>query len=129
MRKLLMAGLMATSLLPAAAQAQWIDRGEARELHRDREDIRVARDDYRDARREYREDYRDARRDWHGRDWRGGWYERRGYYEPRRHFRNWDRYGDARPYGHQRWVRNGRDALLIDIRNGYVIRVIRNHYW
>jgi Ni/Co efflux regulator RcnB len=147
MRNLIMAGLMATLLLPAAAQAQYgysgIDRGEARELHRDRadirderrdlnrayaygdrRDIRDAREDYRDARREYREDYRDARR-----DWGGGWYARRGYYEPRHHINDWHRYGYARPYGAQRWVRQGRDALLIDTRNGYVIRVIRNRYW
>jgi Ni/Co efflux regulator RcnB len=143
MRKLIMAGLMATSLLPAAAQAQWIDRGEARELHRDRidirderrdlnhayrygdrRDIRDAREDYRDARREYREDYRDARR-----DWGGGWYAHRDYYRPRYHINDWHRYGYARPYSYQRWVRHGRDALLIDVRNGYVIRVHRNRFW
>jgi Ni/Co efflux regulator RcnB len=145
MRNLIMAGLMATSLLPAAAQAQnWnagIDRGEARELRRDRadiyeerrdlqrayrygdrRDIRDARDDYRDARREYREDYRDARRDG------GGWYAKRDYYHPRYHVNDWRRYGYARPATYQRWVRHGRDALLIDVRNGYVIRVYRNRY-
>jgi Ni/Co efflux regulator RcnB len=143
MRNLIMAGLMASSLLPAAAQAQWIDRGEARELNRDRRDIyeerrdlerayrygdrrdiRDAHEDYRDARREYREDYRDARR-----DWGGGWYAKRDYYHPRYHVNDWNRYGYARPYGYQRWVRHGRDALLIDTRNGYVIRVIRGRYW
>lgn len=148
MRNLIVAGLMATSLLPAAAQAQWIDRGEARELRRDRADIREerrdlqyayrygdrrdvrdAREDYREARREYREDYRDARRDYGRRDWGGGWTAHRSYYEPRHHIRDWDRHGYARPYGTQRWVRHGRDALLIDIRNGYVIRVYRNRFW
>ena len=152
MRNLIVAGLMATSLLPAAAQAQYgysgIDRGEARELRRDRADIRDerrdlqyayrygdrrdvrdAREDYREARREYREDYRDARRDYGRRDWGGGWTAHRSYYEPRHHIRDWDRHGYARPYGTQRWVRHGRDALLIDIRNGYVIRVYRNRFW
>ena len=147
MRNLIMAGLMATSLLPAAAQAQYgysgIDRGEARELARDRadirderrdlnrayaygngRDIRDAREDYREARREYREDYRDARR-----DWGGSWKAHRSYYEPRHHIRDWNRYGYARPYGAQRWVRHGRDALLIDTRSGYVIRVHRNRFW
>ena len=143
MRNLIMAGLMATSLLPAAAQAQWIDRGEARELNRDRRDIyeerrdlerahrygdrrdiRDAREDYREARREYREDYRDARR-----DWGGGWYAKRDYYHPRYYVNDWHRYGYVRPSYHQRWVRHGRDLLLIDVRNGYVIRVYRNRYW
>jgi Ni/Co efflux regulator RcnB len=148
MRKLIMAGLMATSLLPAAAQAQWIDRGEARELARDRADIREerrdlnraydygdrrdirdAREDYREARREYRKDYRDARRDYRGGDWGGGWRAPRGHYHSRHYINDWHRYGYSRPYGHQRWVRNGRDALLIDIRNGYVIRIHRNRFW
>lgn len=144
MRKLMIAGLIAASLLPAAAQAQWIDRGEARELHRDRadirderrdldrayrygdrRDIRDAREDYREARREYREDYRDAHRDRS----RGGWYAPRHSYHSRHYVNDWGRYGYARPIGYQRWVRSGRDALLIDIRNGYVIRVHRNRYW
>jgi Ni/Co efflux regulator RcnB len=148
MRTLIMAGLMATSLLPAAAQAQWIDRGEARELHRDRvdirderrdlnyayrygdrRDIRDAREEYRDARREYREDYRDARRDYRGGDYRGGWYAPRHSYHSRYYVNDWHRYGWGRPIGYQRWVRSGRDALLIDIRNGYVIRVHRNRFW
>ena len=94
MRNLIVAGLMATSLLPAAAQAQYIDRGEARELRRDRadirderrdlnrayrsgddRDIRDARQEYRGARQEYREDrrdaYRDGNRNWGRNDWRG----------------------------------------------------------
>ena len=130
MRNLIRAGLMAISLLPAAAQAQYrdwgIDRSEARELHRDRADIRDerrdldrayrygdrreirdARDDYRDARREYRDDYRDARRDW-GHD--------RRYY------------GHHRAGWGQRWVRARHDLLLVDARNGRVHRVIRNYY-
>jgi hypothetical protein len=140
MRNLIMAGLMATSLLPAAAQAQWIDRGERAELNRDRRDIyeerrdlerayrygdrrdvRDQREDYRDARREYREDWHDARRDW-GHD---NWHRR--YYA----HDNWGRgYGYQVPragWG-QRWVRQHSDLLLIDSRNGRVYRVIRNYY-
>ena len=94
MRKLITAGLMAASLLPVAAQAQYIDRGEARELRRDRQDIREERrdlnrayrygdrrdireerGDLREARQEFREDRRDALRDgnrnWGRNDWRG----------------------------------------------------------
>jgi len=93
MRKFLIAGLMATSLLPVAAQAQ-ISPRERAELRNDRRDIREERRDVRDARRfgdqqdvrrerrdvrearqEFREDRRDAVRDggrnWGRNDWRG----------------------------------------------------------
>ena len=173
MRNLILAGLMATSLLPAAAQAQYIDRGEARELRRDRadirderrdlnrayrggdgRDIRDARQEYRGARQEYREDYRDARRDWGHNDWRGyretnrnlyrggGWRSDNryrsfnpgvrigvGYYSPRYYVNDYSRYRLPRPGYNQRWVRHYNDVLLIDIRSGYVVDVIRNLYW
>lgn len=90
MRKTILAGLLAATLAPVAAQAQSpITPSERRELRDDRRDIRdQQRDlnrayrygdkgdirkeqrDVRDARREYREDYRDARRDWGRDDWR-----------------------------------------------------------
>lgn len=89
MRKTILAGLLAATLAPVAAQAQ-ISPSERRELYRDRQDVREERRDLnrayrngdpreirkeqrdvRDAKREYREDYRDARRDWGRDDWRG----------------------------------------------------------
>ena len=91
MRKTLMAGLIAATLLPVAAQAQYspITPRERNELRRDRQDIREERRDldraYRsgdprairgerrdlvDARRDYRETYREARTDWGRDDWR-----------------------------------------------------------
>jgi Ni/Co efflux regulator RcnB len=182
MRKLIMAGLMATSLLPVAAQAQYIDRGEAREWRRDREDVREERrdrseayryrdrreirderGDLRDARREYRQDHheanrydrgRDQGRDWGRNDWRGyrdhnrhiyrgaGWHSNNryrafdpgarighGYYQPRYQINDYGRYRLPRPGYNQRWVRHYKDVLLIDVRSGYVVNVIRNLYW
>ncbi len=177
MRNIIVAGLMATSLLPAAAQAQRIDRGEARELHRDRADIRDERRDlnrayrsgdkrdirdaareYRGARQQYREDRRDAlsdgNRNWGRNDWRGyretnralyrghGWrsdYRYRsfspgvridvGYYNPRYYVNDYSRYRLPRPGYNQRWVRHYNDVLLIDVRSGFVVDVIRNLYW
>jgi Ni/Co efflux regulator RcnB len=173
MRNLIMAGLMATSLLPAAAQAQWIDGHERAELNRDRRDIgderrdlnrayrygnqhdiRDAREDYREARNEYREDYRDARRDWGHNDWRGyrdghrdiyrgyGWRSDNryqsfrpgvrigyGFYQPRYQINDYGRYRLPHPGWGQRWVRHYNDVLLIDVRSGYVVDVIRNFYW
>lgn len=135
MRKIFLAGLMATSLLPAAAQAQWIDRHERAELRDDRRDIRQERRDlerayrygdrrdiererrdYWDAHREYREDYRDARRDWDGprRGYGRPWYPGYGYTLPRP------------AYGHS-WSYRGDRVLLID-RWGRVVRVVPR-YW
>ncbi len=173
MRNFLLAGLIATSLLPAAAQAQRFDRGERAELRGDRRDIREerrdltqayrsgdrhdireARGDYRDARRDYAQDYREARRDWGRNDWRGyredhrdlyrgsGWRSDNryrafspgvriglGYYQPRYYINDYGRYRLPPPGYHQRWVRHYNDVLLIDVRSGYVVDVIRNFYW
>jgi len=90
MRKTILAGLIAATLVPVAAVAQSpITPSERRELRRDRQDIREERRDLQDARRtgdrrnireqrrdvrdarqEYRQDYREARRDWGRDDWR-----------------------------------------------------------
>ena len=177
MRKFIIAGLMATSLLPVAAQAQRIDRGERQELRGDqrdireerrdlnqayrsgdRRDIRNQRGDLRDARQEFREDRRDALRDggrnWGRNDWRGyrdsnrnlyrgnGWHSDNRYqtfrpgvrigfsfYQPRYQINDYGRYRLPRPGYNQRWVRNYNDVLLVDIRSGYVVDVIRNLYW
>ncbi|MFM9979057.1 MAG: RcnB family protein [Sphingomonadaceae bacterium] len=173
MRKFLIAGVMAASILPAAAQAQWIDNRERAELRRDRaeirderrdldrayrygdrDDIREERGELRDAKRDYRETYRDARRDWGRNDWRDyrrsnrdlyrshGWrsdYRYHafrpgsrvgiGYYAPRYQLNDYNRYRLARPGYGQRWVRHYNDVLLIDVRRGYVVDVIRNFYW
>ncbi len=173
MRKYIIAGLMAATLVPAAAQAQWINGRERAELRNDRRDIRQERRDVdrayrsgdprevrqeqrelRGARQEFREDRRDARSDWGRNDWRGyregnrdlyrggNWrsdYRYRsfspgvrigvGYYAPRYYVNDYGRYRLPRPGFNQRWVRHYNDVLLIDIRSGYVVDVIRNLYW
>jgi Ni/Co efflux regulator RcnB len=144
MKPILILSLLATALLPAAAQAH----GSRGELYRDRQDIREERDEYRDALRygsrhdirEERDEYRDARREYRedARDWRGDRHDRlRGNEYPRYGYRN---YG-YQNYGYQgrdyrlpragygtRWVRHHHDILLIDIRTGYVRNVIRGYY-
>jgi Ni/Co efflux regulator RcnB len=130
-------------------------RDERRDLNRaytygDRRDIRDAREDYREARQEYREDRRDYRHD----DWRGyrnshrDLYSRRGYrssyryqsfrpgiridsgyYAPRHLIADPWRYRLPRVSGYNRWVRHHDDVLLINIRTGYVVDVIRGFYW
>ncbi|MBA3898506.1 MAG: RcnB family protein [Sphingomonadaceae bacterium] len=130
-------------------------RHEQRELrdarmNGDRRDVRDERHDVRDARQELREDRRDFRRDeW--RDYRntnralfgrGNWNAsfrynafRPGvrigvaYYGPRYVIADPWRYHLARPAYYQRWVRHYNDLLLVDVRRGVVVDVIRNFYW
>jgi Ni/Co efflux regulator RcnB len=171
-----LAGLIAATLVPVAAQAQ-VSPAERRELQRDRRDVREERHDlnrayrsgdpraiheerrdYNGAVREYREDRRDAVRDhdrnWGRNDWRGfrntnrdiyrgaGWradfrYQTFrpgirigvGYYAPRYYINDYGRYRLPRPGFNQRWVRHYNDVLLVDVRRGIVIDVIRNFYW
>jgi Ni/Co efflux regulator RcnB len=134
-------------------------REERRDLNRayrsgDPRRIEQERRELRGARQEYREDYRDARRDWGRDDWRAyrdrnrdlyrgyGWrsdYRYQafrpgvrialGYYAPRYYINDYNRYRLPRPGFNQRWVRHYNDVLLVDVRSGRVIDVIRGFYW
>ena len=168
MRKLIMLGLMAATVLPAAAPAYAQSRGEIRrdreqlreerrELRDarrdgDRREIREERRDVREARRELREDIRDrrwGRNDW--RDYRSGNrnHYRRGYWRAPFAYRAFrpgvrilpsyyvSRYYIADPWRYRlpyarpglRWIRHYDDVLLVDVRRGIVVDVIRNFYW
>ncbi|HEV2747888.1 MAG TPA: RcnB family protein [Allosphingosinicella sp.] len=168
MRKLIIMGLMAATILPATpalAQSRSEIRRDYRDLREeqrelqearrygDRGDVREERRDVRDARRELREDIRD-RRDWGRHDWRNYRYSNRRLYS-RGHWRAPFRYRtfsvgyriapsyfgssfwihDPWRYrlphhrGYLRWVRHYDDVLLIDIRRGIVVDVIRNFFW
>lgn len=159
MRKFLISALMAATVLPAGgAMAQ--SYGEARrsqqEVRRDRQDLRDAqrygdRRDVREAREDLRDSRREAREDW--RDYRQAnrnvyrlprYAAPRGYaYRPianggvlRPAFYGRS-YWIADPYryrlppagGVQRWVRYGNDVVLVNTRNGRVLRVIPNFFW
>jgi Ni/Co efflux regulator RcnB len=169
MRKLIIGGLIAASVLPAAAPAGAQSRAEIRrdrqELREERRELRDARryGDARDirrerrdvieARRELREDIAD-RRAWRRDDWRsyrnhnralysrGHWRAPFGYrtfrpgvsigvsyYSPNYYIADPYRYRlPGAGYG-LRWVRHYDDALLVDVRRGRVVDVIRNFYW
>jgi Ni/Co efflux regulator RcnB len=131
-------------------------REEQRELrdarrYGDRDDVRDERRDVREARRELRQDLRDwdrnnwrrSYRDRHRSEFRrGSWrspYRYRtfrpgiriaaGYYSPRFIINDPWRYNLPRVARHLRWVRFYDDLLLVDVRRGYVVDVIRNVYW
>jgi Ni/Co efflux regulator RcnB len=159
MRKLILSMLAAaTALVPVAASAQSAAevrhsrtevRRDARDLqqarrHGNRHDVREARHELNQSRREYREDWRDYRRT--HRDV----YRRPAYQAPRGHAYRpiaaghrfapayyGQRYWISDPWryrlppaaGYQRWVRHYDDVLLVDVRRGTVLRVIRGFYW
>ena len=110
MRKLIILGLMAATVVPATAvsaqsrgeirrdrQELREERGELRDARRygNRRDVREERRDVRDARRELREDRQD-RREWRRDDWRGYRDHNRGIYS-RGSWRAPFRYNSFRP--------------------------------
>ena len=151
MKKTLLTGaLLAATLSPIAAQAQGYgdrarERQEARQDRRD--DAREWRQHNRDDRREWRQDNREDWQRWrdaHRNDYRrGAWsapfrYQRfdigvavpRSYWGSRYYVDNWGAYRLPRPaYAYYRYVRHYDDLLLINTRNGRVVRVYRDFYW
>lgn len=148
--KFLTAGLIAAMMVPAMAQAQTREiredrrdvREEQRELRHaqrygDRDDIREERREYRDARRELREDRRDWRQDrrysnyrapFRYQQFRVGATLRPNYYAPS-YRPAWDsRWGVPRAGRNLTYVRHYNDLLLVNERNGRVVRVYRNHF-
>ena len=147
MRKMILAAVAAATLVPTFAGAQ--SYGEVR---RDQREIRESRRDLQDARRELREDRQERREDW--RDYRrthGNVYRRPAYVGPRGYryrpvnvgyqfapnyygrqywINDYQTYRLARPaYGYQRWVRYGRDVVLVDTRNGRVAQVNNGFFY
>jgi Ni/Co efflux regulator RcnB len=126
-RILLTGALIAATLAPAAAQAQdrhWDDRG--RGWHHDN------RDDWQRWRESHRDYYR--RGEWRApfpyRRFGIGMVVPRGYWGPRYYVDNWSYYRLPAPaYGYYRYVRHYDDMLLINTRNGRVVRVYHNFYW
>jgi len=148
--KFLTAGLIAAMMVPAMAQAQTReirnDRKELREEQRDlrnaqrrgdRGDVRDARHDVRDARQDLRESQRDWRQDRRYSNYRApfkyqqfrvGSTLRSNYYAPS-YRPSWDsRWGVPRAGRNLTYVRHYNDLLLVNERNGRVVKVYRNHF-
>jgi len=156
MRKIIVAALTATMLVPAAASAQSYGevrqgqrevRQDRRELNRaraygDRGDVREARRELREDRQELREDRRDFRQQ---QRYRGGAYVgprgyayrpvapgyrfQPSYYGQRYWVNDWQRYRLARPSAGQRYIRYGNDVVLIDARSGRVVRSYNRFFY
>jgi Ni/Co efflux regulator RcnB len=151
MRKLILLGLMAATALPVAAlptSASAQTRGEIRrdrqELREDQRELRQDRrsgESARELRRDRREvmrDRREVRRDrvayvapyrgWTYRTVTTGYQLRPSFYGSRYTISNYGSYRLRAPGVNQRWVRYGDDLLLVNIRNGRVLQVLRNRY-
>ncbi len=157
MRKMIILGLIAATALPGIASAQTGElrrdrqdiRQEQRELNDarrsgDRQDVREEARDVRDARQEYREDWRDYRRNHREAFKRPAYAGPRGYryrpvtvgyrfqpayYGSRYVIADPYRFRLPRPSSHQRWVRYGNDAVLVNVRTGRVIEVHNGFFW
>ncbi len=157
MRRLILASLLAATIVPTVAQAQNAElrhdrrdiRAEQRDVARDYRngasyrDVQEDRRDVRDARREHREDWRDWRSR-HPDAYRGtAWSGPRGYrwrpvtvghrFDPvfydRRYWVDPYRYHLRPVRGYQRWVRYGNDVVLIDTRNGRVVDLYSSFFF
>ena len=150
MRKLMLMSLLAAAAMPAVASAQSReeirrDRRQVQEERQDlqdarrygdRRDIREERRELRDARQELREDRADRNRVRYAAPYRGWTYNRIGtgyqlrptFYSSRYFVTDYSRRGLRQPGRFQRWIRYGDDLVLVNVRNGRVIQVLRNRY-
>ena len=149
--KFLTAGLIAALMVPGAALAQ--TRGEVRESRQDvreeqrelrqaqrygdRDDVREERRDVRNARQELREDRRDWRQESRYQNYRApfryqqfrvGATLRSNYYAPAYRPSYDSRWGVPRAGRNLTYVRHYNDLLLVNERNGRVVKVYRNHF-
>jgi Ni/Co efflux regulator RcnB len=143
----------------ASAQSNGEVRHDRRDVRHEQRELDQARRtgdrrDVRDARHELREDVNDRNRRWARNDWNGWRNQNRAifargnwnapfrynafrvgvriapaYYGPRFFVADPWRYHLPPAGFNQRWVRHYNDLLLVDVRRGIVIDVIRNFYW
>ncbi len=158
MRKLIISALIGATILPAAANAQSYgearrsqervrqERQDVRDAQRygTRRDVREERRDVREARQEAREDWQDYRRNNRRVYTLPRYYAPRGlayrpvrvgvglapaFYGQRYWIADPYRYRLPRPGVNQRWIRYGNDVVLINARNGRVLRVIGGFFY
>lgn len=142
-KNLILASLAALTLLPSTAMAQ-----SSQDVRHDRQDVRHEQRDVRDARRDVRDEKRDLRnakwdyrnevRDYNrAHPWNANFRYQRfavgsriqpAYFGNRYVISDYGRFRWARPGVNQRWVRHYDDALLVNTRNGRVMKVVHNAF-
>lgn len=135
MRRLILIGLMAATVIPGAASAQ--DRHERSEVRQEvRQDVR--QDTRRDNRRDWRQDRRQKQRNrvayvapyngWRYRAINPGFQLQSSFFGSRYYISDYGAYNLRAHNRFQRWIRYGDDLVLVNTRNGRVIQVIHNRY-
>ncbi|MBC7505884.1 MAG: DUF1090 family protein [Sandarakinorhabdus sp.] len=153
MRSLIIIGLLAAVAAPTAVSAQSAgdvrrSQQEVREQQRDLQDaprhgdagdIREERRDVQSARQELREDRRDYRaghrpayvapvRGWSYRPVNTGYRFQPAFYGQRYVIANPVQYRLPAAGRHRQWIRYGNDLVLVNVRTGRVIEVLRRRY-
>jgi Ni/Co efflux regulator RcnB len=133
MRKLILIALMAATIVPSVAE------GRRRPLANDRRELRQDRREIREDRRDLREDRRDLRQDrrrvayaapyrgWAYRPLTRGYQLRPVFWGPS-YLIDYTLYSLTAPRGEERWIRYGDDLVLVNIRTGRVLDVVRGRY-
>lgn len=151
MKKFLIAGIAALTLIPSvvAAQPSQGPRHDGRDYRQDQRDHRDQRDVRRpnvepqrhvqpprhEARWDYGREVRDYNR---GNPWRAAPFKyqrfkagssiRPAYFARPYVIHNFQRFRWDAPKVNQRWVRHYDDALLVNVRSGRVVKVVRNAF-
>ncbi len=132
MRKIILTAVLAATALPGMANAQM-----ARDWHHNnRQEVRQDRRELRHDRRELQRDRRDNRRvayvapyrNWRYRTVTTGYQLRPAFYGQRYVISDYGRYNLTAPRANLRWVRYGNDLVLVNVRNGRVVRMMHNRY-
>jgi len=145
MRKLILIALMAATVIPSVADARRREvRQDRREVRQDRREVRQDRRqgdvrELREDRRDLRDDRRDLRQDrrriayaapyrgWSYRPINRGYQLRPVFWGPN-YLIDYTLYQLARPRAEERWIRYGDDLVLVNVRTGRVLEVVRDRY-
>jgi Ni/Co efflux regulator RcnB len=126
MRKSILIGLMAATIIPGAANAA---PGDARHRTEAKQDPR--QHNQQQARRHNRgwTAYAAPVRNWRYRPVTVGYRLQPSFYGSRYFVSDYSMYRLRAPGRYQRWIRYGDDLLLVNVRTGRVLQVIHNRYW
>lgn len=145
MRKMILIALMAATVIPSVADARRREvRQDRREVRQDRREVRQDRRqgdvrELREDRRDLRDDRRDLRQDrrriayaapyrgWSYRAINRGYQLRPVFWGPN-YLIDYTLYRLARPRAEERWIRYGDDLVLVNVRTGRVLEVVRGRY-
>jgi Predicted integral membrane protein len=135
MKKFLIVGLAALSLIPSTAMAQPYHAQSRQDVREERRDVREAKRDLNEARWDYQREVREYNRE---RPWRAAPFKyqrfkagaivRPVYYGRNYVVNDWRRFRWDAPRANQQWVRHYNDALLVNTRTGRVVKVIPNAF-